>query len=84
MKRETAIKKLADLIEANPECQFVIDNDGWWINNANGKEIANANDGQYDWSTDWYGNSNTYGFGLSEVLLELLKRRGLIITASSV
>jgi hypothetical protein len=82
MNREEAIKKLADLIEAHPICHFNIDNDAWWIEDAKGREIVN--DGKYVWDTEWYSHSSNYGCGLSEVLLELLKRRGLLITASAV
>lgn len=82
MDRLTAIKQLADLIEANPECSFDIDNDVWYIMDRNGEEIANSENWGY--STKWYGHSSNYGFGLSEVLVELLNRRQFNITASAV
>lgn len=82
MKPEKAIKELADIIEANPKSEFVIDNDCWCVNDVNGKEIASSD--KYHWDTNWYSHSGNYGFGLSEVLIELLKRRGLTITASAV
>lgn len=85
MDRETIIKKLADLIEANPECQLNIDNDYWDITLPGAEDadfLATSHD--YSFQTQWYGHSSNYGFGLSEVLIELLNRKGFQITASAV
>jgi hypothetical protein len=82
MDRGTAIKKLADLIEANPECTINIDNDYWDILDENGNEIAEC--GKYPFQTNWYGHSSNYGFGVVEALIALLNRRGFGIDASAV
>jgi hypothetical protein len=84
MDRTTGIQRLADFIEAHPDCQFEIDNDAWYINDKDGKEIANSEKADFDFTTDWYSHSNNYGFGLAEALIELLNRRGFNITASAV
>lgn len=81
MDRRTAITKLADLIEANPECSFDIYNDIWYIMDKNGEEITNSE--SWNFKTNWYGPSYNYGFGLSEVLVELLNRRNFSIEASA-
>lgn len=84
MDRTTAVNRLADFIEANPECSFEIDNDAWYISNKEGKEIANSENANFEFSTDWYSHSNNYGFGLSEALIVLLNRRGFNISAAAV
>jgi hypothetical protein len=82
------VKQLADIIEANPNCKFNIDNDGWYITlpTPDGDEespvIADSSD--FDYSTDWYTNSGNYGAALSEAMIELLNRRGFDISAESV
>ena len=76
-------EELADLIEANPDCEFAIDNDCWYINRkSDGKEIASS--GQFYWSTDWYSGSNQYGTGLAEAMVILLNRKGFKIVAEAV
>lgn len=75
-------EKLADLIEKNPECTFSIDNDGWWMLDASGKEIADSDD--FGYSTEWYGHSSIYGFAISEAMIVLLNRKGFSIQASAV
>jgi hypothetical protein len=78
-----SIKELADLIEANPDCEFVIDNDCWWINASkkeDDSEIANHEDFE---DGDWYSGGNCYGAGLAAAMVELLNRRGFKIKAGA-
>jgi hypothetical protein len=75
-------KKLADLIEANPNCKFEIDNDNWCMVNKDGEEIINSD--SFGWYTDWYSDSSNYGFGIAEALVILLNRKGFKITAEAV
>jgi hypothetical protein len=81
-------EELADLIEANPNCRFDIDNDVWYItqpagdDNDEGKELAES--GQYSWITEWYSHSSNYGAGLAEAMVILLNRRGFKIEALAV
>ena len=76
-------EELADLIEANPNVDFLIDNDVWYVNRKpDGKEIASSTN-RY-WSTDWYSGSNQYGAGLAEAMVVLLNRKGFDIDASAV
>lgn len=88
MTREKAIKKLADIIEANPKCQFSIDNDCWQVclpsDNEDEDGVILADSEDFGYATEWYGHSSHYGAGLSEALIELLKRRGFEINASAV
>lgn len=82
-------EKLADLIEAHPECEFQIDNDAWSIvspdyGNKLEDEEPLADDQNFFWDTDWYSCSNLYGAGLAEALVILLNRRGFNIKSSSV
>lgn len=74
-------KKLADLIEKNPECIFEIDNDGWYMCDKDRNELG---EGLQEWDTDWYSHSSNYGAGIAEALVILLNRRGFKITASAV
>lgn len=84
-KRKTGeAEKLADFIEKHPECTFEIDNDGWYITTPESPENQVADDSDYSWDTEWYGNSSHYGAGLAEALVVLLNRRGFKITAQSV
>jgi hypothetical protein len=83
MKYNKKAEELADLIEANSNVEFAIDNDCWYINRkSDGKEIASSD--QHYWSTDWYSGSNQYGAGLAEALVILLNRKGFNIEASAV
>lgn len=83
-------EKLADMIEANPNCQFDIDNDVWYMvkgdaentPDADDNDLATSNDFAY--STDWYDHSSNYGAGIAEALIVLLNRRGFNIRASAV
>lgn len=74
------IKELADLIEANPDCEFVIDNDCWWINKADYQtyddQLAHSRD--YE-DGEWYDRSGNYGAGLAAAMVELLNRKGFKI-----
>lgn len=82
------IKKLADILEANPNCQFSIDNDNWQVRlpakseDEDAEIIADSDDFAY--TSEWYGHSSNYGFALSEAMIELLNRRGFGIKASAV
>ena len=87
--KKSMAEKLADLIEANPNCKFEIDNDCWYITDKDRetsevdvKEIAES--GKYSWSTDWYSYSNLYGAGIAEAMVILLNRRRFNIKASAV
>lgn len=88
MKRNIAIKKLADIIEANPSCQFSIDNDCWQVHlpakseDEDAEIIADSDD--FGYTSEWYGHSSNYGFALSEAMIELLNRRGFNIQAEAV
>lgn len=82
MEKKELIKKLADLIEKNPNCTFEIDNDVWYMMDANGNQVATSDD--FSYSTDWYGHSSNYGFGITEALIEILNRKGFQIKASAV
>lgn len=93
MAKKSTAEKLADFIEANPNCMFNIDNDGWYIlgpkiNNPESAEDYDENqiadDSDYQWDTEWYSGSNCYGAGLAEAMVILLNRRGFKIKASAV
>lgn len=84
---EEQTKKLADLIEAYPTCEFHIDNDNWQVTiQRDGEEelttIARSDD--YSDQTNWYSYGNTYGSALADAMVELLNRRGFKIEASAV
>lgn len=83
MAKSTA-EKLADFIEEHPECNFEIDNDGWYITTPESPENQVADDSDFKWPTDWYGHSSNYGAGLAEAMVILLNRRGFKIQASAV
>lgn len=79
------IKELADLIEANPNCEFVIDNDCWWINNPeDGPDDDNqiASSDEYE-DGEWYSHGSNYGGSLAAAMVELLNRRGFKIKAGA-
>lgn len=80
--RITAVKKLADFIEAHPDCIFEIDNDAWYMLDKDGNEIANSEN--HHWDTEWYSHSSNYGAGIAEALIELLNRRDFNISAAAV
>lgn len=84
-------EKLADLIEQHSSCQFDIDNDAWYMIVPSNKENAEDDDSdeitdstKFSWSTNWYGHSSNYGFGIAEALIILLNRRGFDIHANAV
>lgn len=80
-------EKLADLIEANPNCHFEIDNDVWYIVKDTDSETRDnelAKSDNFSYNTDWYGHSSNYGFALAEAMVILLNRKGFNITASAV
>lgn len=88
-KDKKTISKLADIIESNPGCEISIDNDCWYIypkGHAESEEdhdaLARSND--FDCETDFYTSGNLYGAAITEALIELLRRRGLVINASAV
>jgi hypothetical protein len=82
--KKTPAEKLADFIEANPQCEFNIDNDGWYITtpDSNGNLVAESSD--FEWDTEWYSYSSRYGSGLAEAMVILLNRRGFKIEAQAV
>lgn len=88
MAKNKAVKNLADIIEANPNCQFSIDNDCWQVHlpagsdDEDAKIIADSDD--FSYSSDWYGHSSNYGTALAEAMIELLNRRGFNIKAEAV
>lgn len=88
--KNKTIKKLADLIEKNPNCKFNIDNDQWDITvpNPNPKDENEdepiADSDEYQTDTEWYSGGNLYGSALAEAMVELLNRRGFEIEAESV
>ncbi len=94
MQREQALRELAAIIEANPNCEFQIDNDCWYIvipnpaydgsNDDIEPTIEIASHSKYSWESEWYNWSNNYGEGLAEVLIFLLNKRGFNITAGAV
>ena len=88
-------EQLADIIEANPDCVFMVDNDYWSIvkpfDNEEDEEDEEdeeseclADSDKLVWETNWYSRSNLYGAGLAEALVILLNRRGLNIKAEAV
>lgn len=98
IKYKKTAEELADFIEANPNCKFDIDNDGWFMMGSikgekteiqkrfdeeyEENQIADSSD--YSWDTNWYGHSSNYGFGIAEALVILLNRRGFKIEAMAV
>lgn len=85
MAKKSKAEELADFIEANPNCNFEIDNDCWYItNDKEGDEGQLANDSDFPMSTKWYSSGNLYGAGLAEAMVILLNRRGFNIKASAV
>lgn len=83
------MEKLIQIIEQNPDCQFSIDNDCWYIykhpskcDGSDADVLAKSSD--FSWNTDWYSDSSNYGVGLAEVLLTMLNRRGFSLTANAV
>lgn len=65
MPNNPANKKLADLIESNPECIFEIEEDIWYMVDKNGNEIT---------------NSGYLKASIMEALAELLNRKNFNIT----
>lgn len=82
--KKSPAEKLADFIEKHPECEFSIDNDGWYMHTPKSPENQVADDTDYQFETEWYGSSNCYGAGIADALVILLNRRGFKITASAV
>jgi hypothetical protein len=88
-KDEDKIKKLAAIIESNPGCQIVIDNDCWWINDkdfdADSDEepetLAHSDD--FRVQTDFYSDGHCYGAAITEAFMYLLRARGLKFTAEA-
>lgn len=81
MAKKSDAEKLADLIEANPNCHFFIDNDSWDMHLGQ-KELTDSS--KLAWSTEWYSHSSNYGAGIAEALVILLNRRGFNIKAEAV
>lgn len=89
IKDKETISRLADIIEKNPGCEISIDNDCWYIypkGHADSEEdhdsLATSHD--FQCMTDFYSSGNGYGAAITEAFIELLRRRGLEINASSV
>ena len=89
IKYNEEAERLADFIEANPNCKFDIDNDVWYITKTDENledndddQLATSND--FEWRTEWYSHSGNYGAGLAEAMVVLLNRRGFKIEASAV
>lgn len=77
-------EQLADLIEANPDCFFHIDNDCWDMVNSESPNEEITHSDKISWITDWYSGSGQYGAGIAEALVILLNRRGFNIKAEAV
>lgn len=85
MAKKSPAEKLADLIEANKDCQFDIDNDVWYMVDPKNGEAREITDSEKDpYNTDWYAHSSNYGAGIAEALIVLLNRRGFDIKAYAV
>ena len=85
MQKNEAVEKLAKIIEDNPDCEFVIDNDCWRIKRNEAKRIGDdsdelANSRDFDFEPGWY-SGDFYGAGLAVVMLEMLNKRGFRITS---
>lgn len=68
MKKDDVIEKLADLIEANPECVFTIDNDFWDIT-LPGKDEYLATSDDFKCLPEWYSSGNLYGSSLAAAMI---------------
>lgn len=83
-------EKLADIIEANPNCMMNIDNDDWFITELSSEDDDDderkvfAEASKFGYETLWYGHSSNYGFALAEAMIILLNRRGFNIQAAAV
>lgn len=94
------LNKLVKLIEDNPNCIIIIDNDSWEITKPNPKgydewdlnkqDDWNANEGliacssEYLFKTKWYSHSENYGFGIAEALKIILNKKGFNLTIEAV
>jgi hypothetical protein len=77
-------EQLADLIEANPNCFFHIDNDDWYMTKEGDEWEELTESRKLEWRTNWYSHSSNYGAGIAEALVILLNRRGFNIKAEAV
>lgn len=68
-------KDLAEIILNNPGCKAVIDNDCWWLEDKNGKELA-CSDNVKRLGDGGYGSGSCYG---GDVLQALAKIVGVTI-----
>lgn len=81
------IAKLAGIIEANPGCRIIIDNDCWWINadgnedDEEAKELASSDD--FKVNTDFYTDGHCYGAAITEAFIYLLRAKGMKFTAEA-
>jgi len=64
-------KNLAEVIMRNPGCKAVIDNDGWWLYDRNGEELANADD-VIPYGDGGYGSGSTYGGDVMQALAAIV------------
>lgn len=93
-KQSQAIQEIATIIQNNPNCEIRIDNDYWDIiditafdkdgDEIEGREPILADSNRYNFNSNWYGNSNNYGAGVADALVELLNRNGFNIKAEAV
>lgn len=60
-------KDLVDVIRANPGCKAVIDNDCWWLEDADGNELINER-GVVLRGDGGYGTGCTYGGDVLQAL----------------
>ncbi len=92
--KKQAIQEIATIIQNNPNCEIRIDNDHWYIldttaldkdgEEIEGREPVLADSDNYDFLSNWYSNSNYYGAGVADALVELLNRNGFNIKAEAV
>lgn len=82
------IAKLAAIIESNPGCRIVIDNDCWWIESAltddddeEPEELAHSSD--FHVQTDFYSDGHCYGAAVTEAFIYLLRQNGMKFTAEA-
>ena len=68
---QTTKKDLVQVIKDNPGCKATIDNDCWWLEDKDGKELATENDVQ-PLGDGGYGSGNYYGGDLLQALAKIV------------
>jgi len=85
------LEKLVKIIEDNPGCYISIDNDYWEILERNynydidddePRRLAHSDD--YQFETNWYSESNSYGIGIAEALVIILNKKGFSLKVEAV